>query len=377
MKRRDPAHDITVFERDPRSSTYGWGVVYRDDLLDQLRATDPETGHSIWENSMRWRDQVLDVGGTLTVHPGRGGYGIGRQRLLEILAARATELGVQLRFAYEVESSSQIPDAELIVACDGVGSRLRQLHVNQFKTRVAVGRNKYIWLGTHKVFDAFTFAVVETDAGWIWFHGYRFDNDTSTCVVECPPETWAGLRLDTLRPDAALHLLSRIFTRTLDGYALLNRGSRWLNFGAVTNERWHHDNVVLMGDAAHTTHFTIGSGTKLALEDAMALTTALHEHKDLESALDGYESERQAALRQPQSEARLSAQWFENISRYAGLSDRQFFTLLRQRTSPLLPRLPPLVYYRLHQLTQQVPVLRRLRQRIGPKVRAAYSRRRG
>lgn len=376
MKLHSVDHDITVFERDPRGLTYGWGVVYWEDLLLKLRANDPETARSISESSVRWRDQVLDVRGTLTVHSGGGGggYSIGRRRLLEILGQRATDLGVHLRFESEIESPLQVPDAELIVVCDGAGSRLRQHHIDGFKTHIVTGRNKYIWLGTHKIFDAFTFAMVETGAGWIWFHAYRFDAETSTCVVECSQKTWTGLGFDTLGSDEAVHLLSKIFVRSLDGLPLLNQGSRWLNFRTVSNEKWHRGNVVLMGDAAHTTHFTIGSGTKLALEDAMALAVELHEHMDLDSALDGYESDRLAALRQPQSEARLSAQWFENISRYTGLSDRQLLTVLRERRSPLLPRLPPLVYYALHQATQEVPVLRKLRHQVGPRARAAYSR---
>ncbi len=207
MKRRNPGHDITVFERDPSGSTYGWGIVYRDDLLEELRASDPETGQGIWEDSTHWRNQVLDIGGRLTVHPGKGGHAIGRQRLLEILAKRATDLGVRLRFESAVESPSQVPASELIVACDGAGSRLRQLDAGEFKTRIDVGRNKYIWLGTHKVFDAFTLAMVETDAGWIWFHGYSFDDETSTCVVECPPETWTGSGLDTRGPGATVRRL--------------------------------------------------------------------------------------------------------------------------------------------------------------------------
>jgi 2-polyprenyl-6-methoxyphenol hydroxylase-like FAD-dependent oxidoreductase len=377
MKRRDSGHDITVFERDPSGFTYGWGVVYWEDLLDKLRAGDPETGQRIWEDSMHWRDQVLDVGGRLTVHQDKGGYAIGRRRLLEILAERATELGVQLRFESPVESPSQVPASDLIVACDGAGSRLRESHASEFRTHVAVGRNKYCWLGTHKIFDTFRFAMVETEAGWIWFHGYGFDNDTSTCVVECAPETWTGLHLDTLDPDAGVNLLSRIFAGPLDGQPLLDRGSRWLDFRTVTNETWHHDNVVLMGDAAHTAHFTIGSGTRLALEDAMALTIALHGQADLESALDGYGRQRQADLRQLQDEARLSARWFENVARYRGLNDEQFFTLLRARRSPLLPRLPPLVYYRLNQVTQEVPLLGKIRRGVASGLRAARKRRSG
>lgn len=350
MKRRDPGHDITVFEGESRGSMHGWGVVFWDKLLQRLKAGDPESGLTIEQNSVRWRDLVLDIGGRRTVHPDSGGYGIGRGRLLEILADRATDLGVQLRFENEIGHPAQLAEAGLIVACDGAGSRLRQSGIDAFGTRVSVGRNRYVWLGTDKVFEAFTFAFVETDVGLIWFHGYRFDAGHSTCVVECSPETWAGLGLDALGPDAANGLLSKIFAQPLEGHPLTDRGSRWTDFRTVTNERWHRGNVVLLGDAAHTTHFTIGSGVRLALDDAIALSRSLHEHADLAAALEAYQQERQAALRHAQVEARLSAEWFENIPRYAGLRDRQFLALLLRRRSRWLPHVAPLTYYRLQRL---------------------------
>ena len=375
MKLREPAHDVVVFERDPEGSTYGWGVVYWDDLLEQLRANDPATAAAIREASMVWHGQVLDVDGSLTARPDGGmGYAIGRERLLDILGKRAADLGVQIRFEHAVDSPLEVHDADLIVACDGVGSRLRQFHADHFEPKIAVGRNKYIWLGTNKIFDSFVFAMAETEAGWIWFHGYRFDDDTSTCVVECPPETWTGLHLDTLDPDAAVELLSEVFARALDQHPLLNQGSRWLNFRTVTNEKWHHDNVVLMGDAAHTAHFTIGAGTKLALEDAIVLAAELDGGAPLEASLDAYERERRASLRQIQSEARFSALWFENISRYASLNNEEFFDLLLERRSPLLSRLPPRVYHRMRMVTRSLPALGRFRRWVEPRVIAAYYR---
>jgi 2-polyprenyl-6-methoxyphenol hydroxylase-like FAD-dependent oxidoreductase len=370
MKRRDPDHEITVFERDPAGWSHGWGMVFWDAFLDRLDASDAESGRRIRENSVRWHDQVLDVDGRRTVYPDRGGYGIGRQRLLKVLAERASELGVGLRFDSEIEDPAQVLDTDLIVACDGAASRLRQSRADRFKTRISVGRNKYLWLGTNKVFDTFTFAFVKTAAGWIWFHGYCFDKLTSTCVIECTPETWAGLHLDTLGPEETLDLLSAAFAGPLDGETLLDRGARWLNFRTVTNETWHEDNVVLMGDAAHTTHFTIGSGMRLALDDATALRSSLHENPDLASALDAYQRERQRALRRPQAEARLSSQWFENVPIAAGLSDRELFTLLRRRRSPLLPRLAPLTYYRLQRLGVVTLPARWLWRRVRSKARA-------
>jgi 2-polyprenyl-6-methoxyphenol hydroxylase-like FAD-dependent oxidoreductase len=375
LRRRDPTHEVTVLEQNPAGSTHGWGVVYWNDLSESLAASDPESARSIRDGSVPWTSQILDVNGRRTVHNGRGGHSIGRHRLLDILARRATDLGVQLHFTHEVDDLEEISDADLIIASDGVGSRMRQHLGGDFKTSIVVGANKYIWLGTTKVFEGFTFAMVETKAGWIWLHGYAFDEHTSTCVVECTTDTWSRLDLDKLGTDDATAAMAKIFAVALDGHPLMNQNSSWLNFRTVTNEKWHHGNVVLVGDAAHSTHFTIGSGTKLALEDSIALVARLHDGSDMTAALDAYEQERQAALVQPQSEARLSAQWFENIPRYHGLPDEEFFALLRERRSPLLARIPPRVYYHLHRATQESSVLRKLRERIGPAARAVYSRR--
>lgn len=366
--------DVTVRERNSPGRTQGWGVTYQNDLLDKLRKSDPESASAIRNNSVRWTNQVLDVRGRRTLDSGAGGYSIGRQRLLDILAGRAAELGVRLHFEAEVDGDSQLPEADLIVACDGARSRLRQRYVDKFKTHVTDGRNKYIWLGTTKVFDPFTFAMVESDAGWIWFYGYVFDSDTSTCIVECSPETWHALDFDKRESADAVGVLGKIFADALHGHRLMSGGSSWQHFRTVSNEKWHHQGVVLMGDAAHTTHFSIGSGTTLALEDAIALAARLHQRLDLEVALAGYERERRAALLQPQSEARFSALWFENVSRYIGSDDAQLFALLRERRSPLLSRIPPRLYYRLHQATESVSALGRLRKWIGPRARAAYRR---
>ena len=207
---------------------------------------------------------------------GGHGYGIGRQRLLDILVERAKGLGVRVEFESEIENVDDLREADLIVACDGVNSRLRELRREQFRTDVVVGRNRYIWLGTSRVFDAFTFAFVHTDAGWIWSHAYGFDGSTSTFIVECSPDTWTGLGFDTLDEAESIRLLETLFERHLQGHPLKSKvrsqgGAPWLNFRTVTNENWDADNIVLMGDAAHTTHFTIGSGTRLALEDAISL----------------------------------------------------------------------------------------------------------
>jgi 2-polyprenyl-6-methoxyphenol hydroxylase-like FAD-dependent oxidoreductase len=375
MRARDRDHHLTVLERNPAGVTYGWGVVFWDDLLDQLYASDPETAREIHESSFRWNGELLAVDGREPVHVGGHGYGIGRRRLLEILAARALALGVEVRFECEVDDLSQLSDSDLVVACDGAGSRLRQLPRNHFRTAIGVGRNTYVWLGTSKVFDAFTFAFVQTDAGWIWGHAYGFDADASTFIVECSQDTWTGLGFDTLGEEETLRTLEELFASHLDGHALRSNGAaRWLSFRTLTNERWHHENVVLMGDAAHTTHFTIGSGTKLAIEDALSLAAKLQDTTGLQGALEAYGRERRRALVPAQSDARFSAQWFENVGRYAGLEPERLFALLHERRSPLLPRIPPAAYYRLHRATHDVATLRTLRRWAAPKIKALYGR---
>jgi 2-polyprenyl-6-methoxyphenol hydroxylase-like FAD-dependent oxidoreductase len=380
MKKRDPGHDVTVLERNPAGVTYGWGVVFWDDLLDELRASDPLTAQKVRANAFRWNGELLTVNGEDPVHEEGVGYGIGRRRLLDLLVERARRLGVRVQFEAAVGHASELPPADLVVACDGVNSRIRQLHADQFETEVRVGRNKYIWLGTSKVFDTFTFAFVGTDAGWIWCHAYGFDQETSTFIVECSPETWTGLGFHVLGEDETLRRLEQFFESQLDGHPLQsttrrNGGARWLNFRTLTNETWHHDNTVLMGDAAHTTHFTIGSGTKLALEDAITLADKLGEGAELQPALEAYGNERQAALVPAQSDARFSAQWFENVPRYVDLDAERLFALLRERRSPLLPRIPPPVYYRLYQATHNIGPLRTLRKWAAPRIKHRYGAR--
>jgi 2-polyprenyl-6-methoxyphenol hydroxylase-like FAD-dependent oxidoreductase len=366
-------HEITVLERNPAGVTYGWGVVFWDDLLAQLHASDPATARAIEANAFRWTGERLAVEGTNPIDEEGEGYGIARQRLLDLLLERAQSLGVRVEFECDIAQLSQLPAADLIVGCDGVNSRLRRLHGDAFGTAVSIGRNKYVWLGTSKVFDVFTFAFVETAAGWIWCHAYGFDEQTSTFIVECAPETWAGLGFERLGESDTVRLLEQLFASQLEGHRLQAKsGPLWLNFRTLTNEKWHLENAVLMGDAAHTTHFTIGSGTKLALEDAIALAARLHEAEEVESALEEYEQERRLALRPVQTDAQFSARWFEQIPRWAHLEPARFFALLHERRSPLLQHLPPRLYYRLHQATHEIAALRRLRKWAAPTIKARF-----
>ena len=379
LKLRDPSHDITVHERNPEGSTYGWGVTYWRGLLDRLHTCDPESARALEEHSVTWNEGEARVRDLVTRRGSDPGYGIGRHRLLEILAARARSLGVRLEFEREI-TGGDLPEADLVVAGDGVHSTLRNGHADHFGAEMKEGRNRYIWLGTSKVFDSFSFAFVETDHGWIWCYGYAFSPERSTCVVECAPETWAGLGLDRADEADGLALLEKLFADILDGHPLIGRSAgsgsaQWLNFRTLTNRTWHQGNLVLLGDAAHTTHYSIGAGTTLALEDAIALADALREHAELPQALARYEQRRKSELLSIQSAARYSAQWYENLSRYIDLPPEQMFALLGQRHSPLLPYVPPQLYYRIDKAAGQLEALRRFKRWLGPKVaRSVHAR---
>ncbi|MEV0620186.1 FAD-dependent monooxygenase [Nonomuraea sp. NPDC050404] len=366
MKRVDPAHDITVYERNPAGSTYGWGVTYWDELLDYLHDMEPGSAGAIGKSSAGWDSWVVHLHNraTVTVEHADEGFGVGRRRLLGILTERAESLGVRLEYEREITGEEEVADADLIVAGDGVNSVLRERHAGHFGTEVAVGRNPYIWLGTTKVLYAFTFAFTETEHGWIWCYGYPFSREQSTFIVECSPETWRGLGLDDSNEADSLALLEKLFAEVLEGHPLIGRtqadgDAQWLHFRTLTNRTWFRDKLVLLGDAAHTTHFSIGAGTALALGDAASLVEALHAETNLASALTRYERERRSAIRSSQGAARRSSQWYENIPRYIGLPPAQFITLLNQRHSVLLPHLPPRLFYRLGQAAARLPRLGR------------------
>lgn len=363
LKRWIPGCEVAVYERNARGRTDGWGIVYWDDLLAQLQRADPESAAKLREHSVRWAGQALVRDGREIRRDSAGGYGLGRRRLLEILSERAAGLGVRLRYETEIEDLAQLPDADLVVACDGVGSGLRKAHGDVFRPQIKVGRNKYIWLGVKRQFGPFTFGFVETAAGYVWFHGYAY-GDASTFIVECAPETWARLKFDRMTPHEAATALSRIFARELDGHELMAGDSCWQSFRTVRNETWVNARTVLLGDAAHTAHFAIGSGTKLALEDAIALASALRREPGVQTALRAYDRERRPAVARTQEDASASAAWFENIGRFAGLPDEQFFALLLKRRSRLLAYLPPKIFWLIYRASQGAP-LRTLRREAG------------
>lgn len=354
-------HEVTVYERFPEGVTYGWGVVFWDDLLAQLGRRDLPTAQRVRSNAVRWEDQVIDIRGREPVRIPDHGYSMARQTLLGVLADRARELGVRIHYGHPVDDVSQLAGtADLVVASDGVNSTTRGRQPEAFGTDVVQRRNKYMWLGTSRVFGSFTFPFVETEAGWVWAHAYGFDGDTSTFVVETAPETWRGLGFDRLGTDATMRRLESIFAPTLDGHALRpQHGTRdaapWLQFQRVTNARWHAGRLVLMGDAAHTTHFTIGSGTRLALEDAMELADALAGRDDLEQSLEAYGRRRRAALRQTQRMADSSATWFEQLPRY--VQQDRFADLLQRRFSAAQAHLPTATFLRLSDAALSAPAI--------------------
>lgn len=358
--RLEGGHRISVHERFPAGVTYGWGVVFWNDLLTQLDDRDPPTAQALRAEAFRWEDQVVDVAGRAPVRIPSHGYSMARQRLLEILAGRARDLGVEIHYRHEVEDRSELGDADLVIACDGVNSALRTRGRDDFGTAIAQGSNRYIWLGTSQVFRSFTFPFRRTEAGWIWAHAYGFDADTSTFVVETTPETWRGLGFDRMPADATMRRLEEIFAGPLDGHPLRPQaGTRdtapWLQFQGVANRRWHAGPVALMGDAAHTTHFTIGSGTRLALEDAMALADALSHCDRLDQALESYGRRRRAALRTTLRSAANSARWFERLPRY--VERDRFADLLLRRRSAFQAYLPPGLFLRLSDAALSFPAV--------------------
>ena len=326
MKRRDPDHEIVVVERNRPADTFGWGVVLSDETLTNLNASDPDSAAAIQRAFVYWDDIAVFYRGTVTRSSGHGFCGIGRRRLLTILQDRARELGVTLQFDTEVESADRYRDYDLVVAADGANSKTRAALAHVFKPDIDVRACKYIWLGTRQRFhDAFTFIFEETEHGWIWAHAYQFDAETATFIVESSEATWRRFGFDAMSQEETLASCERVFAAHLGGHRLLaNTGLGWLNFRRVLCERWSHENLVLLGDAAATAHFSVGSGTKLAFESAIALAGYLHSEPTLAAAFQRYEQERRTEVLRLQSAARNSTEWFEHIDRYLHLDPVQF-----------------------------------------------------
>jgi anthraniloyl-CoA monooxygenase len=340
MKLRDPAHEIEIFERNAPDVTFGWGVVFSDQTVDNLTANDPTSAKIIADEFAHWDDIDVHIHGETITSSGHGFIGIGRKRLLEILQNRARELGVVLHFNAECDPADPTwRDYDLVIASDGINSRFRDAYADAFGVDVDVRKNRFVWLGTSKVFDAFTFAFEKTERGWIWAHAYRFAPDCSTFIVECDEQTWRNLGFDSMDQADAIAACEKLFAKYLDGHSLMSnaahlRGSAaWLNFRRIKCERWSSGNVILLGDAAHTAHFSIGSGTKLALEDAIKLAEVLNrEDLSLEAAMDEYVAERNLEVLKLQNSARNSTEWFETLHRYLHFEPLQFAYSLLTRS---------------------------------------------
>jgi anthraniloyl-CoA monooxygenase len=340
MKLRDPAHEVEIFERNPPGVTFGWGVVFSDLTVDNITANDPVSAKAITSEFAHWDDIDVHFRGETITSGGHGFIGIGRKRLLEILQNRARELGVVLHFEAECDPADQKwRDYDLVIASDGINSRFRDAQPQAFGVDVDVRRNKFVWLGTSKVFDAFTFAFEESEHDWIWAHAYRFAPDCSTFIVECSEESWRRFGFDRMSQDESIATCERLFAKYLDGHKLQSNASHlvgsaaWLNFRGIKCERWTSGNVILLGDAAHTAHFSIGSGTKLALEDAIKLADVLNRKGlSLEAALDEYQAERSLEVLKLQNSARNSTEWFETLGRYTHFEPLQFAYSLLTRS---------------------------------------------
>jgi anthraniloyl-CoA monooxygenase len=336
-KLRNPAHQIDIYERNRPDDTFGWGVVFSDQTLGKLKDNDRVSAERIFDAFHHWDDIDIHFRGKCIRTTGHGFAGLSRKKMLLVLQERARELGVRLHFQKEIDRAADVGERDLIVASDGVNSKIRKERESRFEPDVELRANKFVWLGTHRIFDAFTFIFEETEHGWVQVHAYRFDDDTSTFIVETTDETWRALGIDRMTKEESNRFLEKLFARFLDGHELMDnaahlRGSAWLNFPRVSNEKWHDGNVVLLGDSAHTAHFSIGSGTKLALEDAIELADRIEGNVDLEDALDTYEENRRVEVLRLQSAARNSTEWFENVARYARLEPPQFAYSLLTRS---------------------------------------------
>ncbi len=337
MKQANPGADITVLERNQADSTFGWGIVFSDRTMDGFRADDPQVVAEIERNFHHWDNCDVFFKGRRIISGGHGYCGIGRLKLLQIFQARARELGVNLKFETEFKDPDDYSrEYDLVIGADGVNSTTRAKYAEHFNPRIDVRKCRFIWLGTKKKLNAFTFAFKQTEAGWFNLHAYQFNEEWATFIVETPEETWLKAGIDKMDPDQSIAFCEELFADMLDGARLISnarhlRGSAvWLKFNRVLCERWFKDNIVLLGDAAHTAHFSIGSGTKLAMEDAAALVKVLNSTDgDVPARLARYQAEREIEALKLQSAARNRMTWFEEVDHYVDMEPDQFaFALL-------------------------------------------------
>ncbi|MET9088393.1 bifunctional salicylyl-CoA 5-hydroxylase/oxidoreductase [Streptomyces sp. NPDC004237] len=339
MKQLDPAHEITVWERNAPDDTFGFGVVFSDETLGGIDNADTVFAEAMSRRFARWTDIDIHYRGESHTVGGQGFAAMSRKELLRLLQERCLDLGVTLRFSTPAPDVAGLRAShDLVVGADGVNSGVRTAHAELFEPSLDRRHSKYMWLGTDRVFEAFQFFVKETEWGVVQVHGYPYSDAGSTFIVEMHEDVWRRAGFDATEDavfapgasdEQAVDRVRELFAEELAGHQVFANNSKWLNFTTVRNRHWHHGNLVLIGDAAHTAHFSIGSGTKLAMEDALALAACLHEHPVAESALSAYEAERRPVVESTQRAAQASLEWFENIGRYARQEPTQFcFNLL-------------------------------------------------
>jgi anthraniloyl-CoA monooxygenase len=333
MKKRSPAHEIIVMERNSPDDTFGWGVVFSDKTLSYLKETDEESYEQITASFELWDNvDVVHRGERVTIRGNRFS-GIARLELLQILQRRCLELGVDLQFRTEVKDVDALRSrSDLLVGADGINSTVRQKYRDQFQPVLSVRKNKYIWYGTNQLFHGLTLTFRENGAGVFAAHSYKFNKTTSTFIVECDEETWDAARFSEMSDAQTRAYLGEVFRDDLGGHPLLSNNSRWINFVNVRNERWSHGNTVLLGDALHTAHFSIGSGTKLALEDAIALYNCFQSTEDVSNALSEFERVRKPVIEEYQAAAHESLVWFERARDYMHLAPLPFAYSLMTRS---------------------------------------------
>ena len=330
LKRLDPAREITVWERNAPDDTFGFGVVLSDETLGGIEHADRVVHDALQREFVRWDDIDIVRRGVRHTSGGHGFAALGRRRLLEILHTRCRDLGVDLRFRSRAPHPDRLAEThDLVIAADGVNSTTREAYAHVFGPQVATHHCRYVWLATDFALDAFRFEIAETEHGVMQLHGYPYAADASTVIVEMHEDVWRAAGFDEPDPHESIERCAKIFTEALGGHSLRSNKSAWTTFRTVTNAHWSHGNVVLLGDAAHTAHFSIGSGTKLAVEDALALAAGLEEQPSIERALAAYEEERKPVVASTQRAARASLEWFENLGLYLDQPPRQFaFNLL-------------------------------------------------
>jgi anthraniloyl-CoA monooxygenase len=339
MKQLDPGHEVVVFERNRADDTFGFGVVFSDETLGGIENADPVVARAMSTMFAHWSDIDIHYEGKAVTVGGQGFAAMGRKDLLRLLQQRCAELGVDVRFSTTAPDVDELStDYDLVLAADGVNSAVRSRFAHEFGPSIDVGRSKFIWFGTDQVFEAFKFFIKKTPWGVMQIHGYPYSATESTFIVEMHEDVWRAAGFDAtehevfppgVSDELAIEKVKEIFAEEIAGHDVLSNNSKWISFPTVRNTAWRHKNIVLLGDAAHTAHFSIGSGTKLAMEDSLALAACLHENSDVESALTAYELERRPVVESTQRAAEASRKWFENIAHYVSQETTQFcFNLL-------------------------------------------------